>query len=272
MAVFGFTLEYFEHTRLPYACVSEVVGKWDPGEMAVYVDALQCNPPWGYEDSQPGYQHSCFAVDRGILARVGGFDEQFFLTYGDTDFMLRVKDETGVEPVILKKAVAFHGVSVTRRRAFGLEGDTNRDLADRERFEAKWAGRPEVLAAHPRAARSKMIADRQVAWKDGEDARRPGRLGRRLDFPAPGLSDRLAIIRAYATALGLSKDQLFRLEMLSPRMEHPLFTPDYIKDMCEHSLVLTESELKAYLHEVLNFLRDLNGERIEVNVEPEEEE
>lgn len=170
VAVFGSTLEVFEAATRPYACVHEVIGRWDPGEMAVYVDGLQTDDQRPLAGSfEPGYQHSCFAVDREILERVGGFDEQFFLTYGDTDFMLRVKDATGVEPVILKKAVAFHGVSVTRRRAFGLEGDTNRDLADRERFEAKWAGRPEVLAAHPRAARSKMIADRQVAWRDGED-------------------------------------------------------------------------------------------------------
>lgn len=92
--------------------------------------------------------------------------------------------------------------------------------------------------------------------------RRPGRLGRRLDFGAPGLSARIAIIRAYAKALGLPKDALFRLEMMSPQMEHPLFTPDYIKDMCEHALVLTERELKSYMGEVLSFLRDLNGERV----------
>jgi GT2 family glycosyltransferase len=166
VAVFGSTLEHFEDFRGPYACATEVIGKWDPGEMAAYADGIQMSVAG--DVSTPGYLHSCFAVDRSLLEKLDGFDEQFYLTFGDTDFMLRAK-EVGVEPRVLKAAVVFHGVSVTRRRAFGLERDVNHDLFDREKFEAKWAGRPDLLVEHPRTSRQMMVEDRKVAWKDGED-------------------------------------------------------------------------------------------------------
>ncbi len=85
--------------------------------------------------------------------------------------------------------------------------------------------------------------------------RRPGRLGRRLHFDAPGLSDRVEIIKAYSKALGVKRD----LTYLAPRMSNALFTPDYIKDVCEKGLVYAEAELDEYLTEVLDYLASLGG-------------
>ncbi len=167
VAVFGSTLEILEADR-GYSCATEVIGRWDPGEMIAYTDGIQCDSGLSRWDSSPGYLHSCFAVDWKLLEDLDGFDERFYLTYGDTDFMLRAK-EIGVEPKMLKAAVVFHGVSMTRRRALGLERDVNHDLFDREKFEAKWAERPDLLAEHPRTPRWKMVEDRRIVWKDGED-------------------------------------------------------------------------------------------------------
>lgn len=166
VAVFGSTLELLDGVQAPYVCAHEVIGKWHPAEMAAYVDGLQY---LSTNTLEPGYCHSCFAVDRGLLDRLDGFDESLKLVYGDTDFMLRAKD-AGVEPQILRSAGVFHGVSVTRRRALGLERDVDQHLLDRERFEAKWAHRPDVLEAHPRQARYQMVDDRKSAWWEGEDA------------------------------------------------------------------------------------------------------
>lgn len=85
--------------------------------------------------------------------------------------------------------------------------------------------------------------------------RRPGRLGRRLHFEAPGLLDRVEIIKAYSKALGVKRD----LTYLAPRMENELFTPDYIKDVCEKGLIYTKPELDEYLDEVLVYLKSLGG-------------
>jgi hypothetical protein len=95
--------------------------------------------------------------------------------------------------------------------------------------------------------------------------RRPGRLGRRLHFDAPGLSDRVEIIKAYSKALGLKRD----LTYLAPLMQNELFTPDFIKDVCEKGLVYSPDELHDYLDEVLNYLKSLGGEAPQ---DPDDEE
>lgn len=100
--------------------------------------------------------------------------------------------------------------------------------------------------------------------------RRPGRLGRRLTFDAPSEAGRRDIIRAYGERYG-TRD----LQFLAPLMSHPLFTPDYIKDVVEKSAFMSDVELVGYVRENLHYLREMNGEkpaRAEDEAEDEDED
>jgi hypothetical protein len=52
-------------------------------------------------------------------------------------------------------------------------------------------------------------------------------------------------------------------------MQNELFTPDFIKDVCEKGLVYSPDELHNYLDEVLHYLKSLGGEAPQ---DPDDEE
>ncbi len=150
------------HRTLGQEIVSaaQMLGQWDPGLVLSHAfGAINL-----LDDAKSGgFFGGCFVVSRALLIELGGFDERFFLTYGDTDFLERARERT-VEPVSLRGAIAFHGGSVTRRRELGMDGDIARDLKDRKAFEKKWARRKDVLDRHPRTPPAEMKAAREKFW------------------------------------------------------------------------------------------------------------
>lgn len=167
------TLTALAESPFAYTCVEEVIGDYKMPEMLEYEDgcfgARNVSGP-SASRYHMGYLHSCFMVDRDLLVALDGFDERFFLTYGDTDFMIRAKDVCDVSPRIDRAAVVHHGVSMTRRREFGAAHDTSLDMKDHQAFADKYKDRPEVVAAHPWRGLQKGFDDRRLAWSEGEKA------------------------------------------------------------------------------------------------------
>lgn len=139
---------------------TQMLGQWDPGLILSHAHGME---QLRSEVKDGGFFGGCFVVPRANLIELGGFDERFFLTYGDTDFIERARDN-GVQCVSVRGAFAFHGGSVTRRRELGIDGDIERDLADRTRFEDKWEKRPDVLERYPRTPAAEMKAAREKFW------------------------------------------------------------------------------------------------------------
>lgn len=141
----------------------QLTGPWDPGLALSMADAVR-----GDMGVREDFFGGCFLVPRQHLLKLDGFDEQFYLTYGDTDFLERHRDLIGSAPLVVMNAVAFHGQSMTRRREFGKERDVALDLEDRARFERKWMLRPDVLERHPRLDKEIMEHARDAYWDQGE--------------------------------------------------------------------------------------------------------
>lgn len=114
----------------------------------------------------PGIE-SCCHIRREAWDRVGGFDEQFFLTFGDADWNQRAAD-IGVECLRLPGVFVYHGCSVSRKRE-GVDADLAKDRADHRRFLAKWVRRPDVTARHPMAPLESARAAKAYFWSiEGE--------------------------------------------------------------------------------------------------------
>lgn len=89
---------------------------------------------------------SCFVAERALFDKIGFFDEDFRLTFGDTDWEQRFADSGG-KYYLAQHAPVYHGQSVTRKRS-GIEADVATDVADHHTFLAKWQGREDVLKKH----------------------------------------------------------------------------------------------------------------------------
>lgn len=149
-----------------YACARELQG----GDFAP-ARLLASTRGRGHASSVKMGDHfnACFVTHRWLLEKLSGFDESMRLAYSDTDFIERMRD-LGHEPCIVEDAIAFHGVSVTRRRALGAELDLAIEDADRARFEEKWKDRLDVLARHPRVSGDDGRRAREIGWGNGERA------------------------------------------------------------------------------------------------------
>lgn len=108
---------------------------------------------------------SCCVILRPTLDRVGAFDEQFLMTFGDTDWNERAKDAQ-VRSAQVTNAVVFHGKSVSRKR-LGAESDYMVDREDHQRFLTKWADRADVLARHPLPTVDALELKKHF-WQEGE--------------------------------------------------------------------------------------------------------
>lgn len=108
---------------------------------------------------------SCCVIRRETLNSVGTFDEQFLMTFGDTDWNERAR-VLGVKMAQVTNAVVFHGKSVSRKR-LGAESDLAVDLEDHKRFMEKWRDRPDVLARHPLPSQD-ALALKKHFWQEGE--------------------------------------------------------------------------------------------------------
>lgn len=110
---------------------------------------------------------SCCVLSRQALDAVGVFDDQFLMTFGDTDWNERARD-AGIQMGELQNAVVFHGGSVSRKR-LGAESDLEKDRADHRRFLEKWRNRPDVLERHSMTGDDSVaLAVKQQCWREGE--------------------------------------------------------------------------------------------------------
>lgn len=86
---------------------------------------------------------------------IGGFDPQFFFTYGDTDLIERMRD-AGMAYGVIGPPRGVHFVQQSRRVLDQEEGGVAKnvvvELMDAELFHHKWRDRPDVLARHARAS------------------------------------------------------------------------------------------------------------------------
>lgn len=111
---------------------------------------------------------TCFVAQRSLfdVTRVGPFDEQFLLTYGDTDWEHRLVDY-GKQLLKSDAAPVYHGHSQTRKR-LGKEHDMRADTADFGRFLTKWADRPDVLALHTMRTPAEREVGTNMLFDQGE--------------------------------------------------------------------------------------------------------
>lgn len=83
--------------------------------------------------------------------------------------------------------------------------------------------------------------------------KRPGRLGTRLRMGAPGLEWREKVIKGYCERYG-ARD----ITHLAPYMDHPRFTHDYIRDVCENAIVEDDEELLDMIRNIkINLAEDI---------------
>ncbi len=117
---------------------------------------------------------ACLVVRRGVFERVGGFDDELAVAFGDVDLCLRIQDQ-GLRNLFIPHAELRHLESASRG-ALGTGRLAAQAAADANRFASKWRGR---LAADPAynpnlALRSPPFA---LAWPPRVDAlwrSRPG--------------------------------------------------------------------------------------------------
>jgi GT2 family glycosyltransferase len=141
-----------------YAAANEIRGAWSP---ALYLNYR------GSNTRRADYFNSCFMMPTQLVKDLGAFDDQFRWVYGDVDFLQRLWDRGG-KTWIVENALAYHGGSMTRRREAGRDMDISKTVEDRQRFESKWAHRPDVLKRHPPETEEQMVAGRDNCWAELE--------------------------------------------------------------------------------------------------------
>lgn len=156
--------------QYPYVCASEVQDKeFDPALFALLPEAVPPAMKVRKLNVEPGVFFTCFAAYKTFVEEIGPFDEDYQLTYGDTDWEQRANDflkDTGRQLVQARDVVVFHGASVTRKR-MGIEHDLAVDRRDYDTFARKWADRLDVMIRHP----DEDVAVRQHTergWTHGE--------------------------------------------------------------------------------------------------------
>lgn len=76
---------------------------------------------------------------------------------------------------------------------------------------------------------------------------RPGRLGTEVSFEAPDEGWRKKIISSYTKKFGVKRD----ITHLAAIMEHPRFTQDFIREVCEQALLEDDAGLEIYIRETI---------------------
>lgn len=107
---------------------------------------------------------SCALINWKLLKHeIGFFDEQFFLTHGDSDYLERMRDK-GI-PFGLIAGSQTHHQEHGCRKAHTVEEDTRLELEDEARFRRKWASRPDVLERHrPMPSAEKLTEHKRELW------------------------------------------------------------------------------------------------------------
>ena len=97
--------------------------------------------------------------------------------------------------------------------------------------------------------------------------KRPGRLGPPILFKAPDPNWRKSVLKLYCEKIGVSRD----LGHLAEFMDHPHFTHDYLKDVCEQALVEDDAYLQKYIEGTIAGMPEMDLEEDEEIEEDEEE-
>jgi GT2 family glycosyltransferase len=127
------------------ACQPDVVGEWD--FMSTINNAKACGLGQARLKKTQGY-FTCFVALRSLFDEhaVGLFDENFGLTFGDTDWEERYR-LAGLIYAQAEHAIVHHGHSVTRKR-LGVKADFEANDRDHRLFLEKWADNEDVMRRH----------------------------------------------------------------------------------------------------------------------------
>lgn len=111
------------------------------------------------------YNGACWMMQKdALLAQVGWFDPRFAVCYGDTDYVERMR-LAGVRYGVVRGLPCVHLDKQSRRAEHTAEEDTDVEIRDGERFHAKWAEHPEILARHPAVSRQAYLYAKR-GWKE----------------------------------------------------------------------------------------------------------
>jgi len=111
------------------------------------------------------YNGACWLMRWDVLReRVGWFDPQFCVCYGDTDYVERLR-QAGLLCGIITQLPCVHLDKQSRRGDHTVEEDTEVEIRDGARFHDKWAEHPDVLARHPQVDRQAYL-DAKAGWKE----------------------------------------------------------------------------------------------------------
>ena len=126
--------------------------------------------PWlhesvtGFELDTSTYNGACWLMRKSLLEQIGYFDPQFYVCFGDTDFMQRVQD-AGWKYGVLRNARCVHLDKQSRKSDHSIDQDNDVEIRDAERFHEKWKHRSDVLARHPVPNRMMYAIHKEQYWK-----------------------------------------------------------------------------------------------------------
>ncbi len=87
---------------------------------------------------------------------------------------------------------------------------------------------------------------------------RPGRLGVRVQFDAPSLEDKGAVLDLYMRVYGVDTSKL-DLPALLQEMDHKAFTHDYVRFIAEEALVASQAGLLVQIRNCVRLLNLVGG-------------
>jgi len=168
VAVLPLLVEVQKRTRLAFLGPETVIGL---GQVPAL--ATQAETPVLLE---PGYNGSCWLMDWPRLREaVGWFDPRFYVCFGDTDYVERLRAAAAGDPLLepaMVKGIRTCHLDKQSRRADGDAGqDTEVELRDGARFREKWRDNPAVLARHPELPREAYMAFKDRDLGGWEEAR-----------------------------------------------------------------------------------------------------
>ena len=135
----------------------------------VVADGLQ-SLPWLYEPvtryelDLTTYNGACWLFRRSLLDQIGYFDPQFYICFGDVDWMQRVRDAGG-QYGVLRNARCVHLDKQSRQADHSIDQDNKVEVQDAIRFHTKWQHRPDVLGKHPLPDRLMYAMQKEQYWQ-----------------------------------------------------------------------------------------------------------
>lgn len=116
-----------------------------------------------YEIDRSTYNGACWLMRRSLLEQIGYFDPQFYVCFGDTDYMQRVRD-AGWQYGIFRNAKCIHLDKQSRQRDHSIDQDNEVEVRDAQQFHEKWKHRPDVLVQHPIPDRLMYAMQKERYW------------------------------------------------------------------------------------------------------------